>query len=494
VPLRDVGIELAEAKRCYLMAPAGYGKTHSIALAVKEAVAIQGKQLILTHTHAGVHSLNSKLSKLGVPRAAFNVETIAGWALKYAAAFPAVSGMSDLQPSGKGWENVYPSALSCLKVPPILAILMATYGGVFVDEYQDCTRAQHDLILYIADHLPCRILGDPLQGVFEFEGSTIDFNSDLSSFSQLEPLSTPYRWINAGAAGLGDWLQDVRQKVDRLEPIDLTAPVQYIPLDSRALNSKCIGLYHGSGTVLVVHKVDNQAHSFSKGIGGKFRSMEEMDCKRLMQFACAVDEGDAVAQARALIAFTLAITSNASAAISHLDQALARDRHIEATRYRANAGLAQSIQNIVDGGGPSAMLAAYQTILNLDGVTSYRVELKHEGRRCLTAMTSGKHENYTAAAFAVRDLTRRIGRRSERFVSSRVLLVKGLEYDHAVVANAESLTPKELYVALTRGSQTLLVQSGSTRISFQLTPRKPKKVEPVRVEQFDLFSEPYYGR
>ena len=39
------------------------------------------------------------------------------------------------------------------------------------------------------------------------------------------------------------------------------------------------------------------------------------------------------------------------------------------------------------------------------------------------------------------------------------LLVKGLEFDHAIVLDAASLSRKELYVALTRGSRSLTIIS-----------------------------------
>jgi DNA helicase-2/ATP-dependent DNA helicase PcrA len=37
------------------------------------------------------------------------------------------------------------------------------------------------------------------------------------------------------------------------------------------------------------------------------------------------------------------------------------------------------------------------------------------------------------------------------------LLVKGLEYDHAIILEADSMTPKELYVALTRGAKSITI-------------------------------------
>lgn len=39
------------------------------------------------------------------------------------------------------------------------------------------------------------------------------------------------------------------------------------------------------------------------------------------------------------------------------------------------------------------------------------------------------------------------------------LLVKGLEYDYAIILEAESMSPKELYVALTRGAKTITIVS-----------------------------------
>lgn len=46
-----------------------------------------------------------------------------------------------------------------------------------------------------------------------------------------------------------------------------------------------------------------------------------------------------------------------------------------------------------------------------------------------------------------------------------ILLVKGLEFDHAIVLEADSLSKKELYVALTRGAKSLTIVSSSPTLS-----------------------------
>jgi DNA helicase-2/ATP-dependent DNA helicase PcrA len=42
---------------------------------------------------------------------------------------------------------------------------------------------------------------------------------------------------------------------------------------------------------------------------------------------------------------------------------------------------------------------------------------------------------------------------------SRPLLIKGLEFNHAILIDADALKPKELYVSLTRGSNYLTILS-----------------------------------
>jgi DNA helicase-2/ATP-dependent DNA helicase PcrA len=46
-----------------------------------------------------------------------------------------------------------------------------------------------------------------------------------------------------------------------------------------------------------------------------------------------------------------------------------------------------------------------------------------------------------------------------RRVIGTTLLVKGLEFDHAIVLEADSLSRRELYVALTRGAKSLKIIS-----------------------------------
>ena len=72
------------------------------------------------------------------------------------------------------------------------------------------------------------------------------------------------------------------------------------------------------------------------------------------------------------------------------------------------------------------------------------------------------------AAVEVRDRTRESGRAAQLRTVSRPLLIKGLEYDHAVVLDASSLDAQEFYVAATRGRRSLTILSTNRVLQFPI--------------------------
>ena len=99
---------VVRARRGHIVAAAGCGKTELIAKAVKAASS--GRQLVLTHTHAGVDALRRRMRRLAVPPSSYRVETIAGWALRYALAYPGMSGFTKAMPEKDDWQAVYAAA------------------------------------------------------------------------------------------------------------------------------------------------------------------------------------------------------------------------------------------------------------------------------------------------------------------------------------------------------------------------------------------------
>ena len=157
--------------------PRATEKTHLIADAVSLATK---RQLVLTHTYAGVNALRRTMRKLRVSSGAYRVDTIASWALRLCLSYPGSSSWPVQRPEGEQWTMLYRACSALLDEAFIRRILKASYGGVYVDEYQDCSTAQHQLVLKLARDLPCRVLGDPLQAIFDFEGENpVDWDAEI---------------------------------------------------------------------------------------------------------------------------------------------------------------------------------------------------------------------------------------------------------------------------------------------------------------------------
>src|SRR5665647_810591 len=129
-------------EKSLLIAPAGYGKTHAIAECLKYSCDDE-RQLILTHTHAGIASIKEKIKKFDLPSSKYQVETITGFAQKYTLAFYCLTDI----PSQEDSRNYYPfvilKATELLRKEAVKRIIAYSYQGLFVDEYQDCTVSQH---------------------------------------------------------------------------------------------------------------------------------------------------------------------------------------------------------------------------------------------------------------------------------------------------------------------------------------------------------------
>jgi DNA helicase-2/ATP-dependent DNA helicase PcrA len=218
----DAGIAslAASVTRGSIVAATGCGKTEQIARSVHLT---EGRRLLLTHTHAGVDVLRVRLKRHQVPSEKFHIDTIAGWCLRYSASFPKRSGLICHNPKDKEWNAVYEAAVKLIKSGAARGVLTSTYSGVLVDEYQDCTGLQHQVIKAIADYLPVCVFGDPLQAIFDFKGQNpVDWNADVFPiFGKKGEMNTPWRW--AENSELGHWLANTRLTLEQHGVVDLTS-------------------------------------------------------------------------------------------------------------------------------------------------------------------------------------------------------------------------------------------------------------------------------
>lgn len=461
---------LLKARRAFVIAPAGCGKTQLIASAVH--IDKGHRSLILTHTHAGVDALRKRLRLLGAKASTYDIDTIAGWSLKLAASFPKTSGITTLRPTNEEWNAVYFSAINLLSINAVKMVISASFDSVYVDEYQDCSHLQHDLVLKLADILPTRILGDPLQGIFDFGGTSIvDWETQIEPyFEKLPPLTHPHRWLN-GNPILGNWLLEVRHQLQTGLPVDLLqAPrdcVKYVRLpDNQSEMSKiqreiCFSRNCPPGqTLLAIQTWENQCHRMALQTGGKYRSPETIECKDLFKTAKEFDTApDGLLLAHAVFRFSCLCLTKLKPELGKtmakiFEGCAAKIDHKHQVQIDA-------LLEIQETGSLLTVRKALELLARLPGAKKVRYELYQEMLSSLREYETGDHSCLEEAAITIRERTRRIGRAPGKYVISRTLLVKGLEFDHAIILDADRLDRKNLYVALTRASRTLTVLSSS---------------------------------
>lgn len=462
---------LIEGQRVLQIAPAGYGKTYLIAKAITYCT--DGKQLILTHTHAGVRSIQAKLNHLQVSTKKYEVNTIAGWALKLASTFPFLSQLKDFSPtSNNNWQDVY-SALSILiKNNSIKRIIQATYKGLFVDEYQDCTIRQHLLILALADILPCRILGDPFQGIFDFDKneSIVDWDKDIyPEFIKLDDLTIPWRWQLVNNSRLGETLKTLRGALENGTPFDLrTPPIRWIKNEDNNQLKQCYSFANKKlETTVAIHQLPYQCNIIARNLRGTYGILEPLECGDLFTSISRIEKTKNFKRVLNIIDFAAKCMTNINASLKtaclHWNRGEIA-RIISTTKY---SGLITVLNKIAQSDELSIISEALPLFRTIEDSFLFRKELWYEMSRTFTLYKKASgNSSLHDIAWNIRNQHKNQVRRIDDRIISRTLLVKGLEFDNVIVLDANNLDKKNLYVAMTRGTKNLVVLSDDPIINL----------------------------
>ena len=204
-------------------APAGYGKTEEAVVAAQTVAAGQTPPgcsvLFLTHTNAARDTFNRRLG-----RAAAVMKTIHALAEDIVDMYAMPLGYPrPLDPlrHNPSFDDLLVGAADLLRRRPEIARGLALrFPFILVDEYQDCTTVQHELIQLIAAAAPTRLrmFGDHLQAIYEFAGAQVDW-ADLTRAHPTVELTTPWRWRNQ--PNMAKFLVDVRRGLVQGRAIDL---------------------------------------------------------------------------------------------------------------------------------------------------------------------------------------------------------------------------------------------------------------------------------
>lgn len=466
MPEREV--DLLAIDRGAVTAPAGCGKTELIAQAVRRHAGVK-PILVLTHTNAGVVALRGRLDRAGVPSKAYRVCTIDGWALRLISTFPRRSGhdpaILELTQPRTDYPKIRVAAAKLLKAGHVSDVLAASYARLIVDEYQDCSIRQHAVIAFAAETLPTCVLGDPMQAVFGFGPDELArWNEDVCTrFPVVGELDTPWRWINADAEPLGRWLLDVRGKLLRGESIDLRrAPpaVNWVELDGsedheRRLAAARVRPPNGNACVLIIADAtspESQRRFASQTPGAV--TVEAVDLRDLVAFARDFDVAapDAL---ESLTRFAQDLMTNVGAAdlvrrVQSLTKGTARRPPSDVERVALTFVRAPSHRAAAD---------LLVEIGKEGGVRAHRPAVRRACIRALELCEGTEGLSFYDAAVRVREQYRLVGRPLPKRAVGSTLLLKGLEAEVAVILNAAGLDARNLYVALTRASQAVVVCS-----------------------------------
>jgi AAA domain len=448
---------IARASSGFVESPAGCGKTEAIVRTVGTFCA--DPQLILTHTHAGVDALRRRFREHRVPAAKYHVDTIAGWSWGWVRKYPSngnYPGSTDIAV----WDDVYAAMLNLLQKDFVQQGVLNSYAGVIVDEYQDCTLPMHRLVVALKRLLPCRVLGDDLQGIFGFAGeSLIDWADVKTEFgSELGPLITPFRWLKVGNEPLGRWLLSAR--VDfrlRREPDYQGSPIERRTVRYGDLGKELIRLTHEKDERICM--IGPKARPLPAALTTTlvkqgYRVLEANELSALRDLVIALTDGLPPEKAKATadffarahgglgddLEFIGKISRGDSQSPRRPDRRALCQKHNSGTTPRLISDLLEYVGQI---SGTSCKLRESVSALKciLEDHFDTGAEIK-----ALYAQEIAKRKQKSRS-----DVYRSIG---------STLLVKGLEFEHAVILrNADWQKSwggyKDLYVALTRGARTV---------------------------------------
>lgn len=455
--------EIFELGNVAVVAPAGHGKTEVIA----NVAALGRRALVLTHTHAGVHAIRSRMRRLGVPQHAVAVDTIAGWCMRYTHAFPGIARPCDGMPrTNAEWEQLYRGTILALGVSAVRDVIASSYDRVLIDEYQDCNSGQHQLAIALSQIVPTVIFGDPMQGIFEFAGATLSWEGEIHNhFPLAGTLETPHRWAGKNPE-LGAWIAQTRQKLMAGEPIDLAdGPITYRQSDD-AFDMAIFfdGIDAREGTQAAIHCNKTICYRLAQATRGGFQAIEEMAAGRLQNFAAAWDASPNQDQ-------HLAAINSLMQDCFHVKQ-LAEN---EAPNPDDVAMAEEMTLIAAELGGEAGASAARRLFAMAKARPSWRLfrrEIWRDGEKAIAELEARRVENMMEAAASIRQRVTNSGRQMPLRTVSTPLLLKGLEFDHVVIPNAahflgeRSANAKLFYVAISRATRTLTISASNRLIVF----------------------------
>lgn len=493
-------------ERGLLIAPAGHGKTTAIADCLKLCPE-DSCHLVLTHTHAGLASLKKKFKEKNITPSKYQLETIDGFAQRYVIAFLGSSVLPYYQDK-EYFSVAVKKCTEILQSTVVQNIIGLSFNGVFVDEYQDCTISQHNMIMAIAQNLPLHILGDPLQGIFDFEKErVIDFERDLPElfFRRFNMLNIPWRWAKTNVA-LGGEILRIRDllkgqakeiKLSHMPECGIFLEQRKDANDSYSLEyrrwlSKTVHKYESNSTLIICpgyYDKNSKGINVLKGdLKDRIKIKNQFDRSNSYLLLDAVDGISYYTVSKNIdnyiekcskgsridpIKHLYDLLSSLYVSKSFLSKWISKKKvgwDFTEKENNEEKKISDAIQKIFIAFKERPSLAAFidflSSIKSMRGYSNHRPDFWAEIIRCAhNAISEG--ESLHCAMEKHRNRLRHLGRRIEGKCIGTTLLTKGLEFDTVIVMYPEKFEDKKnFYVAISRACKTLVFITNQANIKF----------------------------
>lgn len=451
-------------KNGVIVAPAGHGKTENIIVQIKSKN-IKKKILILTHTNIGVQEINDRAKKNNISINKISIYTIASFALKYIQAFPILSGYDK---DKELFENdIYNQMVTLLKNKHIKEIITNTYGEIYIDEYQDCSINQHKLIKELCGILNYKIYGDPLQSLYDFNEPPVAFDEILrNDYELIGRLNYPWRWDKANKE-LGKWILKIRERLENNKEITLcNVPntVNFIKTNNIDESLRKVGYkyFQNKFSNVILTSLPYQAKKYVKIFSGKYKMQEEIECKDLKKMIKLLDEKNK----EELLIELFNILKSAYTKMNVYNNIIekVKRRSFDFRRLKNNRELAYLITKFINENNLyDNIISIIEFVEKQRKMNLCRMDLIILLKKILNNL---KLNNEKSAVENFMVLTANRRQKKYHFLVSRVLLVKGLQFENVVIVEPENMTKKEFYVAISRATNSLTIISKNDSIKY----------------------------
>lgn len=475
-------LDLSDCLPASVELAAGSGKTWTLADTVRRVASDGGRVLVLTHTVAGVHAMSSKLHEFDIDPDAYHVATLMSLAIELVSAYSSLAGFDvpetvDLERS----EEYLRGSIAVLKRRHIRDVFSLSYTHALVDEYQDCSTTQHDLVRAIKAAIPqTAVFGDRLQGIFGFRDPIVDWAIDvLPEFPNFPMNQVPRRWQNHNK-DLGAWLLGLRHQLVAGNVLDLSTGlpngvtfVQKTKAGFELDNAARQRLRNAESVVVITapnrnspRKVAARLSAFGyvamEEVGGSFmtKQLKILADLTLHEYATWLAN-------TAKYCFT---------GYGKLDKGvLGRLEKGQPTSTLSRPGFEKTlaaIDRVQSSPELNVLARAMDEIRIAREARLHSREAWHDMTKVIEACGIDKEREMLAELVRVRERVRHGGRGSQLRVVSRTVLIKGLEYDHVIVANVADLTDAcNLYVALSRARMSVTIIGPSPQVTVTETKK-----------------------